>query len=66
VPQLSRLLYDSNLRVRIKAVIALGQLGDAAAVSALEEMAAHDPHGYGKDGAKAALARIKQGTPSRQ
>ncbi len=60
VPYLSHLLYDSNLRVRIKAVIALGSIGDPAAVSALEEMAANDPHHYGRNEAKAALERIAQ------
>ena len=66
VRHLGRLLYDSNLRVRIKAAIALGQLGDPAAVPALEEMAANDPHAYGRSEAQAALERIKQGTKNRQ
>lgn len=58
VPYLCKLLYDSNLRVRIKAAMALGALGDPAAVPALEEMAANDPHHYGRNEAKAALAQI--------
>jgi hypothetical protein len=66
VPYLGRLLYDSNLRVRMKAAIALGQLGDPAAVPALEEMAANEAHAYGRKEAQAALERIKQGTTTRQ
>lgn len=62
VPHLCHLLYDSNLRVRIKAAMALGCLGDPAAVPALEEMAANDPHHYGRNEAKAALGRIVKGT----
>lgn len=40
---LVKLLYDSNLRVRIKAAMALGQLGDPQSLPALEEMAAIIP-----------------------
>lgn len=58
VPDLAKLLYDSNLRVRIKAAISLAQLGDPVAGPALEEMAANDPHSYGRNEAKAALAKL--------
>ncbi len=61
VSDLVKLLYDSNLRVRIKAAMALGQLGDPLSLPALEEMAANDPHHYGRNEAKIAIAKIASG-----
>jgi len=58
-PLLAKLLYDSNLRIRIKAAMALGELKDPAALPALDEMAANDPHHYARGEAQTAIKRIK-------
>lgn len=60
IPDLSKLLYDGNLRVRIKAAMALGQLRDPAALPALEEMVANDPHHYARGEATNSIALIKE------
>ena len=59
VPQLIKLLYDGNLRVRMMAAMSLGALGDPAAVAPLQEMAASDPHNYGKSQANLALKQLQ-------
>lgn len=60
IPNLTKLLYDGNLRVRIKAAMALGQLGDPTAISALEEMVKNDPHHYARNEAERAIQQIKE------
>lgn len=59
VQDLTKLLYDGNLRVRIKAALALGRIGDSSAISALEEMAKNDPHHYGRTEAERAIGQVK-------
>lgn len=60
VPQLQALLTDTNLRVRVKAAMALGQLGDAATIPVLEKMQKSDPHGYGRREAELSIAAIRK------
>ncbi len=60
IPDLAKLLYDGNLRVRIKAAMALGQLRDPAALPALEEMVANDPHHYARGEATNSIALINK------
>ena len=59
VPDLAKLLYDGNIRVRNMAAISLGELGDPSCLAALGEMAAHDPHHYGRQQAELAITQIK-------
>jgi hypothetical protein len=61
VPDLTKLLFDGNLRIRIKAVMALVRLGDPAAIPALEEVAVNDPHHYVRGEAENAVKTLKQG-----
>ena len=58
VPELCKLLFDGNLRVRMMAAMSLGQLGDRAAEPALQEMAANDPHNYGRNQASLAIKQV--------
>lgn len=57
-PLLAKLLYDSNLRIRIKAAMALGELKDPNALPALEEMLANDPHHYARVEAQNSIKKI--------
>jgi len=59
VPELVKLLYDGNLRVRMMAALSLGLLSDPLAIEPLKEMAAHDPHHYGRNQADISLKRIQ-------
>lgn len=59
VPDLVNLLTDANLRVRIKAAIALGALGDATALPALAKMAKEDVHSYARGAAETAATRCR-------
>jgi hypothetical protein len=59
VPFLAKQTIDKNMRVRIKAALALGALGDPAGLPALNAMAATD-HRYAQDAAKAAIALINK------
>ena len=59
---LAKLLYDGNIRVRMMAALSLGELGDASCLGALEEMAQHDPHHYGRQQAEAIIKQIKEVT----
>jgi len=60
VPELCKLLYDGNLRVRMMAALALGALGDPAAIPPLQEMAANDPHHYGQNQASLAIKQLQK------
>ena len=43
---------------RMMAAMSLGLLGDASALAPLQEMAAHDPHQYGRVQASHALKQL--------
>ncbi len=58
VPLLSNMLFDSNIRIRVKAALALGALKDPQAIPALTEMTANDPHNYGRKAAQEAINQI--------
>ncbi len=59
VPFLAKQTTDKNMRVRIKAALALGALDDPAGLPALNTMTATD-HRYAQDAAKAAIALINK------
>jgi len=59
VPELCKLLYDGNLRVRMMAALSLSALGDPAAIAPLQEMAANDPHHYGQNQASLAIKQLQ-------
>ena len=52
IPFLVKQTTDKNMRIRIKAALALGTLGDIAGLPALNDMATKD-HRYAQDAAKA-------------
>jgi hypothetical protein len=60
VPDLAKLLYDGNIRVRNMAAISLGELGDPSCLGALEEMARNDPHHYGRQQAELIIKQLKE------
>jgi hypothetical protein len=60
VPFLIKQTADKNMRVRVKAALALGALGDPAALPTLTTMTTTD-HRYAQDAAKSAIAMINKG-----
>ncbi len=59
VPFLIKQTTDKNMRVRVKAALALGALGDAASLPTLTTMSTAD-HRYAQDAAKAAIEMINK------
>ena len=60
VPDLAKLLYDGNIRIRTQTAMSLAALGDPAALPALRELQAHDAHHYGRNQAELAIKQIEQ------
>lgn len=60
-PQLIGLLKDKNLRARMMAAMALGNLHDATALEPLAAMAKDDAHQYARIQAEKSIAQIKEG-----
>ena len=58
-PVFRELLMDPNLRVRIRALIALSELRDKGAISLIEEISKNDPESYVKSEAVIALKKLQ-------
>lgn len=57
---LQTLLTDTNLRIRVKAAGALGELGNPSALPALEKMKTDDPHNYARRAAEEAIQKLRK------